>query len=138
MENFPTAVAIESLFRDAYNILEEIHGATDHIETTSGSLVQCHRTIQMLERIHRDRARSQSSDISQDAFGLRQKLERFIASCNALRYLVDSKTMSSSMDIGCWAAGLRPALKKKHTRELQEEFWDHQRLLSLALANAIL
>jgi hypothetical protein len=138
MENFSTAVAIETLFRDAYNILEEIHGATDHVETISGSIVQCHRTIQMLERIHRDQARSQNSDVSQDTFGLRQKLERFIASCNALRYLVNTNPESSAIEVGCWTSGFRPAFRKKQGRELQEEFQDHQRLLSLALANAIL
>jgi hypothetical protein len=138
MENFPTAIAIDSLFRDAYNILEEIHGAMDHAEAISGSMVQCHRTIQMLERIHRDQVRSHNPDIVQDTFGLRQKLERFIASCNALKYLVNDNTGSSATEVSCWNPGFRPAFRKKQVRELQEEFWDHQRLLSLALANAIL
>lgn len=136
MEQFPTAIAIESLFRDAYNILEEVHGAAEHMETISGALTSCHRSIQMLERIHREQMRSQSPDISQDVFGLRQTLDRFIASCNALSYTV--KLSSPSIQMGCIGAGTKSTRKKKQERELQEEFWDHQRLLSLALANAIL
>jgi hypothetical protein len=138
MENFPTAMAIDSLFRDAYSILEEIHGTADHVESISGSVVQCHRTIQMLERIHRDQVRSQRPDVSQDVLGLRTNLDRFIASCNALRYLVNTKPVGSTMEMGCWTSTSRPTFKKRQLRELQEEFKGHQRLLSLALANAIL
>jgi hypothetical protein len=136
MEQFPTAIAIETLFRDAYKILEEVHGAVDHMEAVSGALTNCHRSIQMLERIHREQVRSQNPDISQDIFGLRQKLDRFVASCNALNYL--AQLSSHSVQVGCMGTGSKPARKKKQERELQEEFWDHQRLLSLALANAIL
>jgi hypothetical protein len=92
----------------------------------------------MLERIHRDQVRSQNPDISQDLFGLRQNLDRFIGSCNSLRYLVNTKPMGSAIEVACWPTASRPTFKKKQIRELQEEFWDHQRRLSLALANAIL
>lgn len=136
MEQFPTAMAIESLFREAYNILEEVHGAAEPMETISGALTNCHRSIQMLERIHREQIRSQNPDISQDIFGLRPKLDRFIASCNALNYIV--KLSSPSIQVGCMGTGAKATRKKKQERELQEEIWDHQRLLSLALANAIL
>ncbi|KAF2434296.1 hypothetical protein EJ08DRAFT_693834 [Tothia fuscella] len=135
MENFPIAIAIESLFRDAYTILEQVHQAADHMATISAALTSCHRTIQLLERIHRDQVRSGNPDVSQDIYGLRQKLDLFIASCNALNYV--AKLSTPSVQIGCMAAGSKPPRKKKQERELQEEFWDHQHLLSLGLANAV-
>lgn len=137
MEKFATVAAIESLFRDAYTILEEIHGAADQMEGISSSIVQSHRTIQMLERIHKDQVRSQTSDAVQDTFGLRKNLDSFIATCNAFNYTVKNKPVVSTYNIGCMSPAT-PTWKRKQSRELQGEFWEHAKTLSLALANAVL
>lgn len=138
MEHFPTAIAIESLFRDAYTILEAIHDTADNIDQSiSGAIVHCHRSIQMLERIHRDQIRANNPDVEQDIYGLRRSLDRFIASCNALTYMGRQVAPTFESSMACMMVA-RPAKKSKQIREMQEEFWDHQRLLSLALANAVL
>lgn len=129
------ASAIDSLFKDAYASLEQVQTHADGIESFSGSIVSCHWAISNLERIHRIYSQNPYSTLAQDAFSLRRNLERFIGSCHALIRFADLLSMSS--DVGCFIGGGKAALKRKQVRELQEEFWDHQRILSLVLANAV-
>jgi len=135
MDGLPTAAAIESLFRDAYRILEEIQGSAEQLEPVTETIAICHWTIQNLERLHRTQARTNTPNLAQDVFDISRNLERFIASCSALTYSL-SPPMSSS-EIGCMFGGPRQTRKRNQVRELQEEFWDHQRMLSMVLANAI-
>ena len=129
------ASAIDSLFKDAYTSLEQVQDHADNIESFSDSIVSCHWAISNLERIHRIYSQNPYSTLAQDAFSLRSNLERFIGSCHALVRMVDLLSMSS--DVGCFLVGGKTAMKRKKVRELQEEFWDHQRILSLVLANAV-
>lgn len=133
------AAAIQSLFKTAYETLEQIQEYADHIEPFSDSIVACHWAISNLEKINRIYARSPYSTLAQDAFSLRGNLERFIASCHALIRFVELLNLHSEGGIGCFigAGNVKATLKRKQVRELQQEFWDHQRLLSLVLANAI-
>jgi hypothetical protein len=129
------ASAIDSLFKDAYTSLEQVQEHADDIESFSDSIVSCHWAISNLERIHRIYSQNPYSTLAQDAFSLRSNLERFIGSCHTLLRFVN--LLNVSLDAGCWIGGGKTAVKKKHVRELQEEFWDHQRILSLVLANAV-
>lgn len=129
------ASAINSLFKDAYASLEQVQEHADEIESFSDSIVGCHHAILNLERIHRIYSQNPGSTLAQDAFSLRNNLERFIGSCHALIRMLG--LLSTTSDVGCWIGGGKAAVKRKHVRELQEEFWDHQRILSLVLANAV-
>lgn len=129
------AEAIDSLFKDAYASLEQVQEHAEEIESFSDSIVSCHWAISNLERIHRIYSQNPYSTLAQDAFSLRSNLERFIGSCHALIRMVH--LLSTTSDVGCWLGGGRANVKKKHVQGLQEEFWDHQRILSLVLANAV-
>ena len=129
------ASAISSLFRDAYTSLEQVQEHADEIDSFSNSIVSCHWAISNLERIHRIYSQNPYSTLAQDAFSLRSNLERFIASCHALIRMLE--LLSTSSEVGCFLGGGKAAVKRKQTKELQEEFWDHQRILSLVLANAV-
>ena len=135
MDESSIAGAISSLFKDGYASLEQIQEHAAHIEPFSDAIVTCHWAIQNLERIHRAYAKDPHSTLAQDAFSLRSNLERFIASCHALIRMVDP--LNAAIQVGCFMGGGKAALKRKQVRELQEEFWDHQRILSLVLANAV-
>lgn len=137
MDEFSIAGAVQSLFKTAYASLEQIQGHADVIEPFSDSIVSCHWTISNLERIHQTQDQNPYSALAQDAFSLRTNLERFIASCNALLRFVRSLDLSMATQVGCMFGGSKVTMKRKQVRELQEEFWDHQRILSLVLANAI-
>jgi hypothetical protein len=134
MEDLPIAFAIETLFRDAYRILEDIQSAAEIIEPIADTIASCHWIIQNLERVHRNQVRTHSPEVSQDIFDLRRNLDRFIGSCNTLTYTLSP--LKNTDNVGCMFPS-RQTWKRKQTRELQEEFWDHQRMLSLVLANAI-
>lgn len=137
MDELPTAVAIESLFRDVYRILEEIQGSAERLEPVAESVAVCHWTIQNLERLHRIQAQTHNPTISNDVFDISRNLERFIASCSALTYSLSPPMSSTELQIGCMFGAPRQTKKRNQIRELQEEFWDHQRMLSMVLANAI-
>ena len=134
MDEHPIAAVIDGLFRDAYRILEEIQGQAEYVDPFSDSIVSCHWSIQNLERIHKTQSRTPHSTLAQDAFSLRDNLERFIASCHALVRFVNPHNFE--IEAGCMFGG-KSTLKRKQVVEMQEEFWDLQRMLSMLLANAI-
>jgi hypothetical protein len=129
------AAAIQSLFKNVYETLEQIQEYAAYIEPFSDSIVACHWAISHLEKINRIYAQSPYSTLAQDAFSLRSNLERFIGSCHSLIRFVNLVNLPT--DVGCFIGSGKASLKRKHVRELQEEFWDQQRILSLVLANAI-
>ncbi|KIW04340.1 uncharacterized protein PV09_04630 [Verruconis gallopava] len=135
MDEPSIASAIDSLFKDTYTTLEQLQEHSDYLEPFSDSIVACHWAITNLETIHKSYAQYPYSTLAQDAFSLRNNLERFIASCHALTRFMSFLDMST--DAGCFIGGSKATSKRKQVRELQEEFWDHQRILSLALANAV-
>jgi hypothetical protein len=135
MDEPSIAGAIRTLFKDAYETLEQIQEHAAHIEPFSDAIVACHWAISNLEKIHKAYAQNPYSTLAQDAFSLRSNLERFTASCHTLIRFVNPLNLSA--DVGCFIGGGKVTLKRKQIRELQEEFWDHQRILSLVLANAI-
>jgi hypothetical protein len=136
MDDPSIASAITSLFKDVYETLEQIQEYAAVVEPFSDAIVSCHWAISNLERIHRIYAQNAYSTLAQDAFSLRGNLERFIASCHALIRFVSLLDLSDDA-VGCFIGSSKATLKRKQVRELQEEFWDHQRILSLVLANSI-
>lgn len=137
MDELPNAAPIESLFRDVYRILEDIQESAERLEPVAESLAVCHWTIQNLERLYRVQAQTHNPSISNDVFDMSRNLDRFIASCSALAYSFSSPMPSTELQIGCMFGAPRQTKKKNQIRELQEEFWDHQKMLSLVLSNAI-
>ncbi|KAE9973901.1 hypothetical protein BLS_003377 [Venturia inaequalis] len=137
MDELPTAVAIECLFRDVYRILEDLQASADRLEPVAESLAICHWTIQNLERLHRVQAKIHNPSISNHVFDMSRNLDRFIASCSALASSPGPPMSSSELQLGCMFGAPRQVKKKNRIRELQEDFWDHQRMLSLMLSNAI-
>lgn len=138
MEELPTAVAIESLFRDVYRILEEIQGSAERLEPVAETVAVCHWTIQNLERLHRTQTQVHDNpSIFNDVFDISRNLERFTASCSALTYSLSPPMSSTELQIGCIFGAPRQTKKRNQIRELQEEFWNHQKMLSMVLANAI-
>ncbi|QDS72309.1 hypothetical protein FKW77_007482 [Venturia effusa] len=128
---------VDSLFRDVYNILEGIQGSTERLEPVAESVAVCHWTIQNLERLHRLQAQTHNPSTFSYVFDISRNLERFIASCSALTCSLDPPVSSTELQIGCIFGATRQTKKRKQIRELQEEFWDHQRMLNMLLANAI-
>lgn len=138
MDELPTAVAIESLFQDVYRILEEdIQGSAERLEPVAESVAVCHWTIQNLERLHRVQAQTHNPSTFNDVFDISRNLERFIASCSALTHSLNPPMSSTELQIGCMFGAPRQTRKRNQIRELQQEFWDHQKMLSIVLANAI-
>jgi hypothetical protein len=142
------AIAIESLFRDAYRILGEIQEAPEWIESLSSSIGHCQKEIRILERIHSNQSRVFRRDASQDTFNLRGPLDKFMATCNALTYIV-SPFDSLDKDYGksCIAPSMfpsmftsKPSRKRKaplHIQSLENDFASHERTLSMVLAHAV-
>jgi hypothetical protein len=142
------AIAIESLFRDAYRILGEIQEAPEWIESLSTSIGHCQREIKILERIHSNQSRVFRRDPSQDTFNLRSPLDKFMATCNALTYIVSpldgldedfgKNCMTPSMFPSMFAS--KPSRKRKlplQIQSLENDFASHERTLSMVLAHAV-
>ena len=134
---FGTPIAIETLFRDAYKILEEIQQAPDKVESILGVLVHCHRAIRNLERVHQNHVRVKGHDPVEDPFRLRQSLDSFIATCNALNYIVNPLAHPALQATDGCLPGTQWTWKRKQSKTLEQEFCDHQRTLTMVLTNAM-
>ncbi|TLD32310.1 T-complex protein 1 subunit epsilon [Venturia nashicola] len=137
MDELPTAVATELLFRDVYRILEDVQGSAERLEPFAESIAICHWTIQNLERLLRVQAQTHNPNLPKHVLELSRILERFIASCSALATSMEPPISSTELQIGCMCRVQRRTKKRNPIRELQDDFWDHQNMLSLVLSNAI-
>jgi hypothetical protein len=134
---FGTPIAIETLFRDAYRVLEEIQEAPERVDAILGVLVHCHRAIRNLERIQQNHVRIHGPDPVQDPFQLREPLDAFIATCNAFNYVLNPYVQPAlPANDGC-LPGPQWNWKRKQVKSMEHEFLDHQRTLSMVLTNAI-
>jgi hypothetical protein len=129
---------IDELFCDIYRILEELKEAKQQIDSITTVVVRCNRELLHLERIHTNKWRLLGVD-SEDPFELRDILNKFIITCNALSY-VNSPIADLDDDLGegcLFPSKSKRSWKKKHVKALETEFADHDRALSLALSNAV-
>jgi hypothetical protein len=142
------AAAIESVFRDAYRILAEIQQAPEWIASLADSIGHCQREIKILERIHLNQSRVFHKDASQDEFNLRGTLDKFMATCNALTYIVfPFDGLDEDFGKTCVAPSLfpsmfssKPARKRNQPAQIQaleNDFAAHERTLSMVLAHAV-
>jgi hypothetical protein len=129
---------IDELFRDVYRILEELKEAKQQIDSIATVIVHCNRELLHVERIHSNKWRLQGAD-AEDPFELREILNKFLISCNALTY-VNSPVADFDDDLGegcLFPSKSKRSWKKKHVKALENEFSEHDRALSLALSNAV-
>jgi hypothetical protein len=134
-----SGLPIDDLFRDVYRILEEIKEAKQQIDSITTVIVQSNRELLHLERIHSNKWRLYGAETAEDPFELRDILNKFLISCNALTY-VNSPISDFDDDLGegcLFPSKSRRAWKKKHVKALEAEFSDHDRAISLALSNAV-
>jgi hypothetical protein len=134
---YGSGIPVDDLFRDIYIILEDLQNSTDDVESITTCVVLCSRELRHLERIHGFRWRFWGNRTSDDPFELKEILNKFTISCNALSY-VNSPHVALDDDVsdGC-LFGSKKGWRRKHIRALETEFIEHQRILSLALANAV-
>ena len=135
--SFATQMAAETLFRDAYRILEEIQQSSAAIDAVSAVLVHCHRALRNLERIHQNHVRVYGDDPAEDPFQIREPLDRFIATCNAFNYVLDPLVQPAQEHSDSCLLNSQKSWKRKHVKNLEQEFCDHERTLSMVLTNAI-
>jgi hypothetical protein len=133
---------VEHLFRDVYRLLEAFQESKQKLGSIATHVARCQHELSSLERIHTNRWRFHPRD-SDDPFQLRETLNKFAISCNALKY-VNSPLAEFGNDIpdGCLPGlsvnlTLKRSWKKKHLKSLEAEFFGHERALSLALSNAV-
>jgi hypothetical protein len=133
-----SGLPIDELFRNVYRILEELKEAKQQIDSIATVIVHCNRELLHLERIHSDKWRLHGTD-TEDPFELREILNKFLISCNALTY-VNSPVADFDDDLGegcLFPSKSKRSWKKKHVKALEAEFAEHDRALSLALSNAV-
>lgn len=136
-----SGISIESLFHDIYRNLEELKHVKDHADSITNCIVHCSREIRNLERIHGFGPKFYGTTVSEDPFELRDTLNKFITSCNALSYVSSPSAHSALDDDDAVGAGcLFPvggSWRKKQMKNLDIEFLGLQRTLSLELSHAV-
>jgi hypothetical protein len=132
-----SGLPIDELFRDVYRILEDLKEAKQQIESITAIIVHSSRELLHLERIHSNKWRLEGSE-SEDPFGLREILSKFLISCNALTYVNSPIPDLEDIGEGClFPSKSKRSWKKRHVKALEAEFAEHDRALSLVLSNAV-
>ncbi|KAF2669996.1 hypothetical protein BT63DRAFT_423968 [Microthyrium microscopicum] len=129
---------IDAQFQNITGVLEDIQRNKAKSESITKSIAHCSRELQHLERIHSNRHRFHGPDGSDDPFALRDILQRFYTSCNALAYVGSPIEDFDNFD-GCIQFPSTPkrGWKKKQLKTIEADYSEHERSLSLALSNAV-
>jgi hypothetical protein len=133
-------VAVDSVFQEVYDALERLQHDREQTGSITTSIVNCARELRNLERIHGLRWKFYGPTSSEDPFDVHDMLKKFVNSCNAFSYVSSSACAFDDEDLpdGCHALfPQKKTWKKKHFKALDGDFYEHQRILSLALANAV-
>jgi hypothetical protein len=140
--NLVESISVDHVFKDIYDALERLQYGQEQTEIIATSIVNCARELRNLERIHSLRWKFYGPNSTGDPFDLVDMLKKFITSCNAYSYIGSPSTFSLNDDEdvpdGCLQVlPAKKSWKKKHFKTLEIDFYEHQRIFSLALANAV-
>jgi hypothetical protein len=133
-------IPVDSVFKEVYEALERLQHDRNQSGTITASIVNCARELRNLERIHGLRWKFYGPNPAGDPFDVHDMLKRFVTSCNAFSYMSSSDFVFDDENIpdGCHAfLPAKKSWKTKHFKSLDVDFYEHQRILSLALANAV-
>jgi hypothetical protein len=133
-----SGLSVEYLFQEIYRILEGIQDSKEKVGVIAAHIARCQHELLSLDKAHSNRWRFHSRNSREDPFQIRDTLNKFVISCNALTY-VNAPFAEYGADFpdGCLAFPTRRSWKKKQFKTLEAEFFGHERALALALTNAV-
>jgi hypothetical protein len=130
---------IEQLFQDITRTVNSINESREKINSTiTTHVARCQHELVSLSKVHQNRWRFESDTANEDPFQMRDTLNRFILACNTLTYLSSPFVeFGNDQSEGCMSFPIKKSWRKKQLKMLEDEFFGHERSLSLALSNAV-
>jgi hypothetical protein len=130
---------VEQLFQDITRAVDSINECREKISSTiTTHIARCQHELVSLSKVHQNRWRFESDNSNDDPFQMRDTLNKFIIACNTLTYLSSPFVEVGNEKLeGCMSFAPKKSWRKKQLKMLEDDFFDHERSLSLALSNAV-